>query len=122
MVRVLVVDDFEGWRQMACEAVTEMPGLIVVGQASGGIEAVGKAQALRPDLVLLDIGLPDLNGIEVARALSSISPESKIVFLSENRSPEVIAEAYRAGASGYVTKSSMDGHLRAAIKAALGEW
>jgi len=118
-MRVLVVDDFEKWRQLACAAISEIPDLIVVAQASGGVEAITKAQGLRPDLVLLDIGLPDLNGIEVAWTLSSISPESKIIFLTENRSPEVIEEAYRAGASGYVIKSNANTQLRSAIRAAL---
>jgi DNA-binding NarL/FixJ family response regulator len=121
MVRVLVVDDFEEWRQMACAAVSEIPSLVVVAEAAGGVEAVQKARELRPDLVLLDISLPDLNGIEIARTLRTISPESKIIFLTENRCPDIIEEAYRAGASGYVIKSSAPMHLRAAIQAALAK-
>ena len=121
MVRVLVVDDFEEWRQMACATANAIPGLMVVAEAAGGAEAVQKAQELRPDLVLLDVSLPDLNGIEIARTLRTISPESKIVFLTENRCPEIIEEAYRAGASAYVIKSSAAMHLGTATKAALAK-
>ena len=64
---VLVVDDFEDWRRLVCNIIGEIPGVQVVAQASDGVEAVQKAGELKPDLILLDIGLPKLNGIEVAR-------------------------------------------------------
>jgi len=102
---VLVVDDFERWRQFVCAALKEIHA-ITAQQASGGLEALGKVQHLRPDLVLLDVGLPSQNGIQVAREIRRLSPESKTIFLSESRSSELIEEAFRVGASGYVIKSN----------------
>lgn len=97
IVRVLVVDDFEKWRRYLCAMIQEIPGIQVVGEAADGFEAIQKTKNLRPDLILLDIGLPQLNGIEVARRLSEISPESKIIFVTENRSSDVMEELPRRG-------------------------
>jgi DNA-binding NarL/FixJ family response regulator len=116
---VLVVDDFEQWREYVCATIQEIPDLEVVGVASDGPEAIDKAAALRPDLVVLDIGLPTMNGIEVALGIRRVSPESIIVFISANHSSDVIEECFRLGASGYVTKSSAGDHLISAIIAAL---
>ena len=117
--RVLVVDDFEPWREFACGIVHEISGLAVVGEASDGIEAVQKARELQPDLVILDVGLPGLNGIEVAKNLSTVCPGSKVIFLSENCSAEIVREAYRVGAYSYVIKSHAGTELAATIKAVL---
>jgi len=117
--RVLVVDDFEQWREFVCATIQQIPEFDVVGVASDGPEAIDKAAALHPDLMLLDIGLPTMNGIEVARSIRRVSPECAIVFLTENRSREVIDECFRAGASGYVVKSSAGDDLISAINAAL---
>lgn len=117
--RVLVVDDFEQWREFVCTTIQTIPNLVVVGVASDGPEAIDKAATLRPDLVVLDIGLPTLNGIEVARRIRRVSPRSTIVFLTENPSREVIEECFRTGASGYVVKSSAGNDLISAINAAL---
>lgn len=70
-----------------------------------GMEAVRKAEELRPDLILLDIGLPTLDGLEAARQIYKLSPKSKIVFLSQESSADVVQEAFRSGVSGYVVKS-----------------
>ena len=117
-VRILVVDDFERWRQFVCATLKEIPG-VTVQEAADGLEAVEKVQRMRPDLVLLDVGLPNLNGIEVAREIARLSPECKIIFLTENRSSDLIEEAFRAGASGYVIKSNAANELVSAVKAAL---
>ena len=90
-----------------------------MGETSDGLEAVHKAEELQPDLILLDIGLPTLNGIEVARRIQVVSPTSKILFVSENRSPEIAEEALRTGAGGYVVKSDAVGELLPAVKAVL---
>jgi CheY-like chemotaxis protein len=84
-----------------------------------GLEAVQKAQQLQPDLILLDIGLPALNGIEAARRIRELSPKSKILFLSENRSWDIAEEALRTGAGGYVVKSDAAGELLPAVEAVL---
>ena len=119
MFEVLVVDDFTEWRQFVCRTLQAIPGVVVVGEASDGPEAIEKAVKLRPDLILLDIGLPSLNGIEVSRQVRQVSPESSVVFLTEHRSSDVMEECFRSGASGYVVKSSAANDLVSAVKAAL---
>jgi DNA-binding NarL/FixJ family response regulator len=113
--RVLVVDDFAEWRRELCATIQEIPGLQVVGEAADGLEAIQKGKDLRPDLILLDIGLPRLNGIEVARRLSKVCPESKIIFVTENRSSDIREEGFRAGGSAFVIKSESASELIAAI-------
>jgi DNA-binding NarL/FixJ family response regulator len=119
VLRLLVVDDFEPWRRFVRTMIQGIPDAVIVGEASDGREAIEKARKLRPDLVLLDIGLPFMNGIEVAREIGKISPESSIVFLTENPSSDVMEECFSAGASRYVVKSSAANDLIPAIKAAL---
>ena len=118
-LRVLVVDDFEKWREYLCATIQETPGLQVVAEAADGLEAIQKAQELRPDLILLDISLPHLSGIEVAQRLSKLCPESKIIFVTENRSAEIREEGFRAGGSALVIKSDSASELIAAIRAVL---
>lgn len=104
-VRVLVVDDMEQWRRVVRTALQAKLGLQIFEEAADGLEALQKAQDLQPDLVVLDIGLPKLHGIEVGRRIRSASPKSKVVFLTENRSWEVAEAALQDGARGYVVKS-----------------
>jgi len=114
-VRILVVDDFEMFRQFVVELLGKRPELHVVGEASNGLEAIQKAVALRPDLILLDIGLPDLNGIEVARQMRNLVPESKIIFLTRESSADVVQKAFSVGARGYVTKNMVLADLFVAV-------
>ena len=88
--RVLVVDDYEPWRSFATRTLQKIPELQVVSEASGGLEAVQKAQELQPDLILLDIGLPTLNGIAAARRILQNAPKTKILFVSEQRSSDIV--------------------------------
>lgn len=118
-IRVLVVDDFEAWRRFVCSTLGKKPELQVVGEASDGSEAVRKAAELQPDLIVLDLGLPTLNGIDAARQIRKLSPESKIVFLSQECSPEVVQEALSVGALGYVVKVNAGNELLAAVEAVL---
>jgi DNA-binding NarL/FixJ family response regulator len=117
--RVLLVDDYEPWLAFVLNALKKEPQLEIVAQASDGLEAVQRAEQLEPDLILLDIGLPKLNGIEAARRIREVSPTSKILFVSENRSPDVAEEALSNGAGGYVVKSDAASELLPAVKAVL---
>jgi DNA-binding NarL/FixJ family response regulator len=118
-MRILVVDDYQPWRRFVCVTLDGNPELQVVGEVSDGLEAVEKAQELRPDLILLDIGLPTLNGIEAARRILRLSPQTKVLFVSENHSVDIAIEALRAGGRGYVIKSNAAGELVPAINAVL---
>jgi len=118
-VSVLVVDDFEQWRRIVCTALRANLGLQIFEEAADGLEAVQKAADLQPDLVMLDIGLPKLNGIEVARQIRSLSPESRVVFLTENYSCDLAEAALNSGAYGYVIKSAFAGELIPAVEAVL---
>jgi DNA-binding NarL/FixJ family response regulator len=119
ITRILVVDDYEPWRRFVSTTLQKQPELQIVGEVTDGFEAVQKAQQLQPDLILLDIGLPTLNGIEAARRIRELSPKSRILFLSENRSWDIAEEALRTGAGGYVVKSDAVGELLPAVEAVL---
>ena len=99
--------------------LAKQPQFEIVGEVSNGLEAVEKAKQLQPNLILMDIGLPKLNGIEAARRILKRVPRSNILFLSENRSPDIVKEALRTGAGGYVLKSDAGSELRAAMVAVL---
>ena len=116
-IRILVVDDFEPWRRFVSTALQSQPDLEIIGEAADGLVAVQKAGELQPDLILLDIGLPALNGIESARRIQSLSPKSKILFISEHRSVDMAKAAVSAGGNGYLVKSDAGSELLPAVKA-----
>jgi DNA-binding NarL/FixJ family response regulator len=118
-VRVLIVEDFVAFRRFVCSTLGTKPELQVVGEASDGREAVQKAEELKPDLILLDIGLPTLNGIDAARQIRKLSPESKIIFLSQESSADVIEAALSLGALAYVVKMRAESDLLAAVDSVL---
>ena len=118
-LRVLVVDDHASWRRLVCLTIGRQRHLCVVGEAADGLEAIQKVQELLPDLILLDISLPKLNGLEVARQIQDISPRSKVLIVSENRSVDVAEVAFRRGAVGYVVKSAAATELLLAVDAVL---
>jgi DNA-binding NarL/FixJ family response regulator len=118
-VRVLVVEDYEPFRRFFCTTLRKNADLQVIGEVSDGILAVQKAAELQPDLVVLDIGLPSLNGIEVARQIRKLSPESKILFVSQESSPDVVQEALHVGARGYVVKTDARSELLEAVNTVL---
>jgi DNA-binding NarL/FixJ family response regulator len=91
----------------------------VISEASDGLEAVEKAQGLKPDLILLDIGLPKLNGIEAARQIRQLSPSSKIIFLSQNNDLDIVRAALSTGVHGYVRKTDVKRELLPAMDAVL---
>jgi len=96
--RILVVDDFEEWRRMIYSILGTRTELQIVAEAADGQEAVQKAGQLNPDVILLDIGLPKLNGMTAARLISEVSPTSKILFVSETNDPDLVQGALNAGA------------------------
>jgi DNA-binding NarL/FixJ family response regulator len=116
-VRVLVVEDFEPFRRFVCSMMRDRSELQVICAVSDGLEAVQKAEELQPDLILLDIGLPTLNGIEVARQIRKLSPQTKILFVSQESSADVIKEALSLGAMGYVIKTHAGSELLLAMEA-----
>jgi DNA-binding NarL/FixJ family response regulator len=118
-VRVLVADDFAPWRKLLHSILQEKPELKVICEVSDGLQAVKKAHELQPDLILLDIGLPNLSGIEAARQIRTIAPTAKILFVSENYSIDIARSTLRAGGSGYVIKSDAGSELIAAVEAVL---
>jgi DNA-binding NarL/FixJ family response regulator len=118
-IRVLIVDDSVDWRLFTQTKLDQDRTLHVVGVALDGLEAVAKADMLQPDLVLLDIGLPKLNGIAAAGRILKITPESKIVFVSEELDLSVARAALRAGGHGYVAKPYAETDLFAAIESVM---
>lgn len=118
-VRILVVDDNEPWRRFLSRTLLKTADLEIIGEISDGPAAVQQAQLLQPDLILLDIGLPTLNGIDAAYQIREVSPMSRILFVSENRCPEIVEAALNTGARGYVVKWDAARELLPAIKAVL---
>ena len=117
LVRVLVVDDYEPFRRYICSALKHVPDVEIIGEASDGLAAVRESEAAQPDLIVLDVGLPGLNGIEAARRIRELSPESKILFVSQESSTDVVHEVLGLGALGYVVKAHAGSELLAAVEA-----
>jgi DNA-binding NarL/FixJ family response regulator len=113
--RIMVVDDFKDWRRKVRSILEQQQELLVVGEASDGAEAVQKAEELKPDLIVLDIGLPKLDGITAALRISEVSPGSKILFLSQDNDADTIQAALGTGAWGYVQKAGAGNKLLRAI-------
>lgn len=118
-ISVLVVEDFAAFRQFITTTLASMSGLQVIGEVSDGLEAVQKALDLQPDLILLDIGLPSLDGIEAARRIRKLAPASKIIFVTQESSVDVVQVAVDLGANGYVVKAQAGRDLVAAVEAVL---
>jgi DNA-binding NarL/FixJ family response regulator len=100
-------------------ALLERTSLRVIGEASDGLEAVHKAAILQPDLILLDIAMPKLNGIRAAEQIRTTAPQSKILFLAQDNSREVIDAAFNLGAVGYLQKNRIHRELMPAIEAVM---
>ncbi len=118
-IRILIADDHEGWRRQVRLLFQERPQWQVIAEASDGSEAVQKAEELKPDLILLDIGLPKLSGIEAARRIRQLSPNSRIIFLSLHNDLDVVRAALRTGAQGYLHKTNARSELVPAVDAVL---
>ena len=118
-IRVLVVEDHRDWQKLVRLLFQMRPEWQIICEVSDGLEAVLRTKELKPDLILLDIALPKLNGIEAARRIRQLSPNSKIVFLSMDNSLDVVEAALNTGAQGYVYKARAQSDLLPAIDAAL---
>ena len=115
-VRVLVVDDYEPFRRFVCSMLGTKPEFQVIAEVADGLEAVTKSEELQPDLVILDIGLPNLNGIEAARQILNVLPECKILFVSQEFSSEVVREALSFGARGYIVEARAGSEFLLAVE------
>jgi DNA-binding NarL/FixJ family response regulator len=118
-IRILVVDDFELWRQEVCFILAARPELRVVAEEADGLEAVQKAQEVKANLILLDIGLPNLDGLETAKRIRLVAPSTKIIFVTQNSDRDVMRDALSTGARGYVLKTDAGNELLAAVTAVL---
>jgi DNA-binding NarL/FixJ family response regulator len=118
-IRILIADDYEGWRRQVRSIFRAQSQWEVTAEAADGLEAIQKVEELKPDLIVLDIGLPKLNGIEVARRIRQLSPNSIIVVLSQNNDLDVVLAALGAGVRGYVYKADLPSDLLHAVESVL---
>jgi DNA-binding NarL/FixJ family response regulator len=114
-----VAEDYPAFRRFLASTMQDRPGLQIICEVSDGLEAVQSAQELQPDLIVLDIGLPKLNGIEAARQIRTLSPKSKILFVSQESSADIVQAALETGAKGYVVKADAGRELIPALDAVL---
>jgi DNA-binding NarL/FixJ family response regulator len=118
-VRILVVDDHEPFRRFVSSTLSEQTNLKVIGEGQDGLEAVHQAEALQPDLILLDVGMPGLNGIEAGRRIGELVPNARIIFLTQESSADVVREAFSLGAWGYVIKVQAGQELLIAVESVM---
>lgn len=117
-LKMLVVEDHEPFREFICALLLERPGVQII-EASNGLDGVEKAKELDPDLILFDIALPKLNGIEAAKAVREFAPHIKLLFITQESSSDVVRETFRIGGQAYVHKSHASSDLMPAIEAVL---
>jgi two-component system response regulator NreC len=115
-IRILLVDDHTLFRQGIRALLAAEPDMDVIGEASSGLEAIDKADELRPDVVLMDIAMPGLGGFEAAREIKKLRPETKVVFLTMYDDDSYLVEGMEVGANGYVLKDSPSAQLVAAVR------
>ena len=116
VAKVLVVDDHAIVRRTVCGLISRDSTVEVICESASGEDAITKAQELQPDLVLLDISLPGISGIEAARQIRKVSAKSRIIFLSQHDSLHMVMEGFKAGGHGYVTKVDAAHELTKAIQ------
>ena len=119
VTRILVVDDFEPWQHLVLWLLESETDLEIISTAVEGTEAVQKAEKLKPDLILMDLSLPGMNGLEATRQIRTASPGSKVLFLADYIEPDIVQAAFNAGASGYVLKSDFRTDLIPGVRAVL---
>lgn len=119
ITRIILVEDFLPYRALISSLFATTHDLQVVAEVSSGTDAVEKTQELEPDLVLMDVGLPNLNGLEAARRIRKLVPSTKIVFLTAQTDVGIVREAFELGAMGYVLKRQAETELLPALSAVL---
>ncbi len=119
-VRILIADDHELFRRGLAAELTQVPGWVVAAEAANGREAVELAAALKPDIIVLDLTMPELNGLEAARRIIAVEPAARVLILTAHESDQLVREVLSAGAKGYVLKSDAGRILVAALQALLG--
>ncbi len=117
MIRILLADDHALVRQGFRMILSAQPDMEIVGEAGNGREAVELAAELHPDVVVMDVAMPELNGIEATRRLLSDNPRTRVLALSMHKDSVYVREILRAGARGYLLKDSVDADLLAAVRA-----
>ena len=118
-VRILIADDHELFRRGVAAELTQVPGWVVAAEATNGRDAVALAASLRPDIVVLDLTMPELNGLEAARQIVLADPSARILILTAHESEQLVREVLSAGAQGYVLKSDAGRTLITALQALL---
>jgi DNA-binding NarL/FixJ family response regulator len=116
-LRILVADDHEAVREGVRVMLERVPGWEICGSATTGREAVNEATRLRPDIVILDMGMPDLTGVEAARKIKRLLPETELLIFTASESEELIREVFQTGAKSYILKADAAAHLIDAVRA-----
>lgn len=119
VVRILVVEDFEPFRRFVCTTLRAKPEWQIVAESADGSDGVQKAKELEPDVILLDIGLPTVNGIEAAERINTLARDARVIFVTQNNDPDIISSALSNGARGYVIKAHAQRELVPAVEAVL---
>ena len=119
VVRLLVVDDVEYWRRCLASLLQTEVQIAIVGEASDGVEAVQMAEKMQPCMVLLDVGLPRLNGLKAGSWIRKLAPQAKLLFVSHESDPDIVSAAFQLGALGYILKSDAVRELVVAIRSAI---
>ncbi|MBI4876192.1 MAG: response regulator transcription factor [Acidobacteria bacterium] len=116
-IRILLADDHAVVRQGFKLILASQPDMEIVGEAGNGREAVEQAEKLQPDVVVMDVAMPELNGIEATRRIATVAPRARVLALSMHKDSVYVREILRAGARGYLLKDAIDSDLLAAVRA-----
>jgi len=115
-IRILVADDHQLVRLGICRLLSQQPDFHIVGEASDGVEAITKAKEHQPDVVVLDITMPQLNGIAATPGIKDVAPHAEVLIVTDHDSPEFACLAFTAGARGFIPKSDITRELAAAVR------